>query len=114
MPAIEIRTNVSVADPKAFFSAETLDKPEAYVGVHLVQEQTMTFGGSFDPAFLLSISSLDNLPPENTEKFSKAFAAFIQEKLGVPHDRGYILFNDPGRPNIGFSSTTFATIFGKQ
>ncbi|KAM5542653.1 hypothetical protein V8D89_003614 [Ganoderma adspersum] len=118
MPAIEIRTNVTVADPKAFvkelskFSADNLGKPEAYIGVHLVQEQTLTFGGSFDPAFLLSITSLDNLPPENTEKLSKAFATFIQEKLGIPHDRGYILFNDPGRANIGFQSTTFVTIFG--
>nr|VWO99125.1 Amidohydrolase family protein [Ganoderma boninense] len=74
----------------------------------------MMFGGSFDGAFLLSITSLDNLPPDNTEKFSKLFAAFIQEKLGVAHDRGYIVFTDPGRANIGFQSTTFATIFGKQ
>ncbi|KAI1784219.1 Tautomerase/MIF [Ganoderma leucocontextum] len=120
MPALEIRTNVTVADPKGFvkefskFSADTLGKPEGYIAIHLVQEQTLTFAGSFDPAFLLSITSLDNLSSENTEKFSKAFATFIKEKLGVPHDRGYIVFNDPGRANIGYQSTTFTTIFGKQ
>ena len=39
---------------------------------------------------VLPQTSWDNLPPENTEKLSKAFATFIQEKLGIPHDRGYM------------------------
>ncbi|TBU26055.1 Tautomerase/MIF [Dichomitus squalens] len=119
MPALEIRTNISVADPKAFvkdfseFSATTLGKPLAYIAVHLVHDQNLAWAGTFDPAVLLNVTSLDNLQPENTEKFSKAFFGYFKEKLGIPDNRGYILFVDPGRANIGHTSTTFATIFGK-
>lgn len=37
------------------------------------------------------------------EKYSKEFFEFFQKSLGVPANRGYILFNDPGRANIGYA-----------
>ncbi|KAI0806896.1 Tautomerase/MIF [Fomes fomentarius] len=116
MPALDLRTNVDVADKKAFvlefskFSAETLGKPEAYISVHLDDNKPLTFNGTFDPAFLLSIVSLDNLPPEKNEQYSKAFFAYFKEKLGVPDDRGYITFIDPGRANIGYVSFDLSRI----
>lgn len=45
--------------------------------------------------------SLDNINPKANEKYSKAFFDFFQEKLGVPANRGYITFSDPGRENMG-------------
>ncbi|KAI9059704.1 Tautomerase/MIF [Trametes coccinea BRFM310] len=118
MPALELKTNVRVADPKAFslefskFAAETLGKPEAYISVNYHYSELLTFNGSFDPALILSIHSLDNINPKANEEYSKKFFAFFKEKLGVPDDRGYITFVDPGRPNIGFRSTTFGALWG--
>lgn len=34
--------------------------------------------------------SLDNVTPENTDAYSKAFFAFLNKTLGVPEDRGYM------------------------
>ena len=45
---------------------------------------------------------MDNLSPEKNEIYSKAFFGFVEEKLGVPHDRGYVGFNDPGRAYLGY------------
>lgn len=45
--------------------------------------------------------SLDNINREVNEKYSKAFFDFFQKKLGVPGNRGYIAFIDPGRGNMG-------------
>ncbi|KAI0831689.1 Tautomerase/MIF [Trametes gibbosa] len=118
MPSVELKTNVRLADPKAFalefskFSAATLNKPEAYISVNYIYSEFLTFGGSLDPALILVIHSLDNISPAQNEVYSKAFFAFFKEKLGVEDTRGYVSFIDPGRANIGYNSTTFETIFG--
>ncbi|KAF8162838.1 Tautomerase/MIF superfamily [Crassisporium funariophilum] len=120
MPTLNLVTNVKIADAKAFalefskFGAETLAKPEAYITVFITYNETLTFAGTFDPAISLRIDSLDNINREVNEKYSKAFFDFFQEKLGVPSNRGYIAFIDPGRANMGHQGTTFATIFGKE
>ncbi|RDB24014.1 Macrophage migration inhibitory factor [Hypsizygus marmoreus] len=120
MPALQLTTNVKVADPKAFalefskFSADILGKPELYISVNYTYSETLTFGGTFDPAFTLSIFSLDNLSLERNEVYSKGYFDFFKEKLGVAGNRGYVTFIDPGRGFLGHQGTTFATIFGKS
>ncbi|KAG6898238.1 hypothetical protein C0992_002252 [Termitomyces sp. T32_za158] len=124
MPTLELSTNVKITDPKKFalefskvddiiFSADILKKPELYITVKYVYNETLTFQGTFDPAFTMTVYSLDNLNEEANEMYSKAFFGFFMEKLGIPGDRGYITFIDPGRAFIGHKSTTFAKIFGK-
>ncbi|CDO68899.1 hypothetical protein BN946_scf185000.g42 [Trametes cinnabarina] len=96
MPSVELKTNVRVADPKAFslefskFAAETLGKPESYISVHYNYSELLTFNGSFDPAVIVSVISLDNINPKANEEYSRKFFAFFKEKLGVPDDRGYM------------------------
>ncbi|KAJ7043042.1 Tautomerase/MIF superfamily [Mycena alexandri] len=120
MPYLELMVNVQVPDEKALalefskLGAQTLGKPEAYITVSITYNKTLTFGGTFDPAFALTITSLDNLNTEANEKYSLAFSEFFKEKLNIPNDRGYITFNDPGRGFLGFKGTTFATIFAKS
>ncbi|KAF8894734.1 Tautomerase/MIF [Infundibulicybe gibba] len=119
MPSLDFTTNVAVSDPKAFslefskFSASILGTPEVFVSTNITRNELLTFNGSFDPAFLMTIISL-NLTPEKNELYSKAFFAFFEEKLGIPGDRGYITFIDPGAASQGFKGTTFATIFSKK
>ncbi|EKM83073.1 hypothetical protein AGABI1DRAFT_69253 [Agaricus bisporus var. burnettii JB137-S8] len=120
MPLLVLNTNVKVADPKTFtlefskFSAETLNKPEAYITVQYNHNEYITFAGTHDPAFNLAIYSLDNLQPEKNEVYSKKFSEWLNTKLGLQNDRGYINFIDPGRSHLGYAGTTFATIFGSK
>ncbi|KAH6872103.1 Tautomerase/MIF superfamily [Coprinopsis sp. MPI-PUGE-AT-0042] len=120
MPSLDLTTNVEIGDEKAFalafskLGAEVLSKPEKYISVNIKYNPTLTFAGSFDPAFLLTIVSLDNINPEANAKYSEALFAFFKEKLGVPGDRGYISFNDPGRAYLGHEGTTFAQIFARK
>jgi len=119
MPSLVLETNVKVADTRSFVlnfskaSANTLGKPEEYISVSYRYNEHLTFGGTFDPAFLLVITSLDNINPEKNEAYSKDLFALLNKELGVRGDRGYITFYDPGRAYLGHQGTTFATIFGK-
>ncbi|CAE6406386.1 unnamed protein product [Rhizoctonia solani] len=123
MPAIVLTTNVKPRDEAhekelvldlSKFSAEILGKPEKYISVVYNHVGTLSFHGSFDPAFLLHITSLGNINPEANEKYSKALFDYFKEKLNIPGDRGYITFYDPGLAYLGHEGTTFATIFNKK
>ncbi|KAF9448885.1 Tautomerase/MIF [Macrolepiota fuliginosa MF-IS2] len=113
---------MQIADPKAFalefskFGAEVLGKPEAYITVQYQYNETITFGGTFDPAFTLKIFSLGNLSHDKNEQYSKTISEWLGKKLGLKNDRGYIVFIDPGNSYIGyvFQGTTFGTIFGSK
>ncbi|EPQ58634.1 Tautomerase/MIF [Gloeophyllum trabeum ATCC 11539] len=118
MPALVITTNVKVPDIRVFivefskFAAETLSKPEQYISVSYNYDENLSFHGTFDPAFLMVITSLNNINPEANEKYSKAFFGHFKERLGVPGERGYITFYDPGLAYLGHKATTFQTLFG--
>jgi hypothetical protein len=94
------------------FSAETLDKPEKYIETSYTYNETLSFNGTFEPAFILTVvrhpsflpssmplysiltcsaqTSLDNINPESNEKYSKALFDFFKKKLDIPGDRGYM------------------------
>ncbi|CAE7207248.1 unnamed protein product [Rhizoctonia solani] len=123
MPAIVLTTNVKPRDEAhekelvldlSKFTAEVLGKPEKYISVVYQHVATLSFHGTFDPAFLLHITSLGNITPEANEKYSKALFDYFKEKLNIPGDRGYITFYDPGLAYLGHEGTTFATIFNKK
>ncbi|KAI0792798.1 Tautomerase/MIF [Abortiporus biennis] len=120
MPSLELKTNVKLDDPKAFvvefskFSAEVLGKPIAYICVSYTYNEYLAWEGTFEPAFLLNIVSLDNISPKLNEEYSEKLFAFVKEKLNIDHNRGYINFSDPGRDHLGHRSTTFGSIFGRK
>lgn len=119
MPSLVLTTNVKIDDLPDFalhfseFSAAVLKKPERYISVNITPDATLTFQGTLDPAFLLVVTSLDNITPELNEEYSKAFFKFFEEKLDIRDDRGYITFYDPGRAYLGYQGTTFAQYFSK-
>ncbi|OJA19864.1 hypothetical protein AZE42_13547 [Rhizopogon vesiculosus] len=117
MPVITLTTNVkfdSAEATKAFvrefskFCEMTIRKDLKYLNVNFLYNPYLTFGDTFDPALTLNVMSLFNINAENAIVWSKAFSEFFQEKLGVPSDRGYMAFLDPGAEFIGFRGTTIA------
>ncbi|KAF8610713.1 Tautomerase/MIF [Ceratobasidium sp. AG-I] len=123
MPAIQLSTNVKPRDEAhekelvleiSKFTAEILAKPEKYISVKFEHVPTLTFGGTFDPAFLMHITSLGNINPEVNQTYSKALFDYLAKTLNIPGDRGYITFYDPGNAYLGHAGTTFETIFGKK
>jgi hypothetical protein len=54
----------------------------------------------YSAGFQLRITGLANLQPEKNNGYSKAFSAFLKEKIGVENDRGYVIFHDMGKLDI--------------
>jgi len=112
MPLLTIKTNTkidSAADLALTASktvAEILGKPESYVMINIVPEQTLIFAGNDEPAALLELKSL-GLPESSTAGFSKTLCELVNRQLGINKDRIYIEFSNPERHMWGWNGATF-------
>lgn len=112
MPVFTINTNVKqVADDfKAKATAvvaKSLGKPASYVAVHVNPGQSISFGGTDEPAALCDLVSIGALSVEANKKHSKALMDLLERELKVPPSRTYISFKNMSKGDIGFECTTF-------
>ena len=112
MPLLEITTNTAidniqdVASQASKLTAEMLAKPESYVMVKILPEQTLIFAGNNEPAAHIKLKSL-GLPEDNTVDFSKKICSFINSQLDIKSARIYIEFSSPARHMWGWDEKTF-------
>lgn len=114
MPLLRISTAKQVAaeDQEKLLTdvsalvAEGVGKPVGYVMTQFERLETMTFGGSADPACFLQLKSI-GLPEAKTKELSATLCEFVEERLGVPSSRVYIEFVDAPRTMWGFNGSTF-------
>ncbi len=112
MPLLEITTNTTidqsekVAEQASKLTADILGKPESYVMVKLLPEQTLIFAGTDAPAAHVQLKSL-GLPENKTADFSAAICAFIGSELDIDSGRIYIEFANPERHMWGWDGKTF-------
>ncbi|PSR70892.1 hypothetical protein PHLCEN_2v13206 [Hermanssonia centrifuga] len=129
MPLLELQTNAKLDDPKAFIkefsevvfvaylqtlAAELLKTPLEYICVNYKYSEHLAFAGTFEPALLLSVASVEGLDAESNALHSQKLFGFFEKKLGVKDHRGYIVFVNPSKDFIGFHSTTAAKIFASK
>ncbi|ESK88156.1 hypothetical protein Moror_5555 [Moniliophthora roreri MCA 2997] len=99
MPILRLETNVKLA-------ADTLGVPESLFAVTIYQQQPLSFAGTFDPAFVLTVTALGAGNPGVNKRCVQAFTKYLEETLGVSNDRGYIILTNPGSSYIGYKGDT--------
>ncbi|CAF0742811.1 unnamed protein product [Brachionus calyciflorus] len=116
MPMLQINTNIRKEKITEEFNlnlvdvlAETLNKPKGYCAVHILADQLMSFGGTFEPCAYVTLMSIGRLGVEENKKHSKVIMNEL-EKLGIPPNRVYIYFQDAHPFEVGYNKTTFADI----
>ncbi|KAF8904350.1 hypothetical protein CPB85DRAFT_1225670 [Mucidula mucida] len=77
-----------------------------YWAVMYKYNEGLIFGGTHEPAFCMTILDVLGLPTFTNAGYSKAFFTFIEKELGIPPDRGHIVFNYPGPERLGYKGTT--------
>eukprot|EP00088_Acartia_fossae_P017223 TRINITY_DN19757_c0_g1_i1.p1 TRINITY_DN19757_c0_g1~~TRINITY_DN19757_c0_g1_i1.p1 ORF type:complete len:123 (+),score=17.72 TRINITY_DN19757_c0_g1_i1:48-416(+) len=122
MPTLKIETNIKEADIKDMAGAlkelskamaETTGKPETYVGVQIIPNQNMIFGGSDAPCGQAAFMCIGKMGVEENKKHAGALYPVIEKQLGIPSDRMYISFTDAPTSELGFKGTTFHAILGR-
>jgi len=112
MPLFEIATNITIANSQNLaekaskLTAEILAKPERYVMVKIMPEQTLLFSGNSEPAAHIKLKSL-GLAEDETAALSNKICAFINAELKINSARIYIEFSSPARHLWGWDGRTF-------
>ena len=112
MPYLEISTNTAIenspviAKQASKLVAELLGKPESYVMVKILPEQTLMFAGSAAPAAHVKLKSL-GLPENHTTEYSEKICSFLSNQLNIDSARVYIEFANPERHMWGWDKKTF-------
>jgi phenylpyruvate tautomerase PptA (4-oxalocrotonate tautomerase family) len=114
MPYLKISTNLSMSDSDknellkqaSDVVSQLLSKPERYVFVEIISNQSQSMSGSTEPAAYVELKSI-GLPEKDTAGFSAELCDFIKQALGVDPERIYIEFINIPRHLWGWNSGTF-------
>lgn len=109
MPLFRIATNQSfhqnqrreIVSRASAQLAAWVEKPEAKVMVHLLTDQDLSFGGTFEPAAMVELSSL-GLDESQAAELAGPITRLLSELLEISHDRIFIRFISPPRPLWSF------------
>ncbi len=114
MPFLKLITNSEIdASKKNQILAEISDlaakhthKPERYVMVHLLDKQTMSFGGDTAPLAYLECKSI-GLDTAQVNALAQALNHYVSGALGVAGERIYIEFSNCPAELWAWNGATF-------
>ncbi|KAI0005707.1 Tautomerase/MIF [Xylariaceae sp. FL0662B] len=111
----ELRTNVIIKDEFSFITdlsyhlSNRYQRPMSSIVINLNHGCCMMFGGSFEPAYTLTVHALPSLVQPTTNKRNALLVQrHIQESLGVPMSRGYMRFVATPEENVAIGGKTVA------
>ncbi|KAH6681796.1 Tautomerase/MIF superfamily [Halenospora varia] len=111
----DIRTNVIVQDEYTFITdlsyalSTRYQRPESSILVTVAHSACLLFGGSFDPAYTMTITALaSQLQPVTNKRNASLLAKAMEEGLGVGPDRGLIKFVAIAEENLATNGRTLA------
>eukprot|EP00854_Cymbomonas_tetramitiformis_P021617 gene21617-26001_t len=87
--------------------ADSLSKPESYVGVCVQDGLDLIWGGEDTPAALCTLNSIGAINLANNKSVSEGLCTLFED-FGIPADRYYINFTDFSRENVAYNGATFA------
>jgi hypothetical protein len=97
---VELRTNVIVKDEFSLVTdlsahiATRFQRSESAVMISIDHSACLMYGGSFEPAYIISVSALESQCQASTNKRNAALMqSFLADVLSVTPDRGVIRFN---------------------
>ncbi|KAK9417118.1 putative Tautomerase/MIF superfamily [Seiridium unicorne] len=117
----ELRTNVIIQDEFTFITDLSYHLSNRYqrsmssIVINLQHGCCMMFGGSFDPAYTLTIFALPSLVQPTTNKRNAALMQNqIQESIGVAPSRGYVRFVATPEEDVANAGKTVAGEIDEQ
>ena len=95
--------------------SQRYQRPQAFIMIMLDHSSCLMYGGSFDPAYMLTISALPaQLMPTTNKRNASLIQQFFTESLNVPADRGIVRFIAIPEENLASDGMTVMGIMENQ
>lgn len=109
----ELRTNVIVKDEYtlvtdlSYHLSTRYQRPESAMMITLNHSTCLLLGGSFEPAYILTVTALPvQIQPTINKRNAALIQSFMSDTLGVTPDRGIIRFQTIPEENMAISGRT--------
>ncbi|KAJ1664563.1 hypothetical protein IW140_000988 [Coemansia sp. RSA 1813] len=114
MPLCRITTNSQLQDAKALSTkasatvAELLSKPLSYVMTIVTHNESMTLGGTDEPAAYVHIGSIGSVGGDKNKPIVAGITDLLAAELGVKPARICVAVQEIDRTELAFNGTTLA------
>lgn len=89
--------------------AERYQRPLSSIAVHVQHSACIFFAGTFEPAYILTLSALGPyVQPSTNQRNAFLLSEHLEEALGVPPPRGMIRFVTMLDENVALNGKTLA------
>lgn len=109
----ELRTNVIVKDEYtlvtdlSYHLSTRYQRPESAMMITVNHSACLLLGGSFEPAYILTVTALPvQIQPTINKRNAALIQSFMSDTLGVTPDRGIIRFQTIPEENMAISGRT--------
>ena len=112
-PSLTVITNIDIGEKTDLMKkisrvvSSCLSKPESYVAIAILDNQSVIWGGEDVPCMIGNLNSLGAINLENNKAIMEQITE-IFTPYGIRADHMYITFNDIARENMGYNGKTFA------
>jgi hypothetical protein len=84
-------------------------RPEASIALDVQHQSCLLYGGSFEPAYMMTISTLSShLQPATNKRNAAMLQRYLDETLRIPPTRGCLKFIPLGEENLAHGGLTMA------
>lgn len=94
--------------------AKRYNRDEETVCITLNHSAVIIMAGTFDGAYILTITSVSMISPSVNKRNSAVMTEWFSHNLGVPGNRGFIRFVDPDVSNYAIGGVTMLDLMEKE
>ncbi|KAK3379445.1 Tautomerase/MIF superfamily [Lasiosphaeria ovina] len=112
---VEVKTNIIITDEFTFITelsyhiSTRYQRPVSSIVVTLQHSTCMLFGGSFDPAYVISVFALPSqLLPTTNKRNAALIQKHMEEATGVKPERGFLRFVPTKEEDVACNGKTLA------
>ncbi|OCK81618.1 hypothetical protein K432DRAFT_295092 [Lepidopterella palustris CBS 459.81] len=109
----ELRTNVIIKDEYtlvtdlSYHLSTRYQRPESSIMITVNHSACLLLGGSFEPAYILTVTALPvQIQPTTNKRNAALIQSFMSDSLGVTPDRGIIKFQTIPEENMAINGRT--------
>ncbi|KAL1628422.1 hypothetical protein SLS54_001995 [Diplodia seriata] len=105
--SIQIKDEYTLVTDLSYQMSQRFQRPEHCIMVSLDHSACLLLGGSFEPAYTLTITALPSqLQPVTNKRNAAMLQSFLRDILGVPADRGIVKFQAIEEANLATDGRT--------
>lgn len=113
-PRVQLENEFAFAKSFSEIVAKRFSRVESAVALSIDHSCCMIVGGTFQGAYLLTITSPVSISPACNKRNVALLSEWLEEHIGVPPPRGYILFRDPEPANFAPGGQTTLDLLEKE